>query len=74
MLKFVNWGLYHKEARQVFSFEFLINEFSFSNFAGTLSMDGPVRRLSKAIATDSKQVHLIASDVAVEMQKKNTKF
>lgn len=33
-----------------------------------------MRRLSKAIATDSKAVHLIPSDIALERQRRNTKF
>lgn len=37
-------------------------------------MEGTVRRLSKAIAIDSEQVHLITNDIAVEIQKRNTKF
>jgi len=37
-------------------------------------MDRPVRRLSKVIATDRKQVHLTPIDIAVEMQKRTMKF
>lgn len=51
--------------------ECIINEFPFFHSAGTLSMEEPFRRLSKAVATASKQVCFIPTDIAVEMQEEH---